>query len=134
MSKNSKVTIAMIIFHTLLMILSFVVMEYGLDMNSTLVIIVEGASMTFFTSIDEVKDGVYQYFYKWKLFFKYKWIQFIIGVLGSYWFIYIKVIPAKKFLVVIASHLLYQMKVHFWYVKRKVLPFYIAIKLWLSKV
>ncbi|MCU5097264.1 MULTISPECIES: hypothetical protein [Bacillus cereus group] len=133
MSKHSKVTSAMIILHTLLMILSFVVMKYRLDMDSTLVIIVEGASMGFFTGIDEVKDGVYQYFYKWKLFFKYKWIQFIIGVLGSCWFIYIKVIPAKKFLVV-ASKLLYQMKVHFWYVKWKVFLLYITIKLWLSKV
>lgn len=134
MSKRFKVTITMLTLHGLLMILSFVVMEYQFNMDSTLVIIVESLSMGVFTSIDEVKDEVYRRFYKCKKLLKRKWTQFIIGVLGGYWFICIKAIPAKKFLKVVANELLFQMKVHFWYVKWKFSLFYIAIKLWIFKV
>ncbi|MDP9742869.1 UNVERIFIED_ORG: hypothetical protein QFZ59_004699 [Bacillus sp. B2I3] len=133
MSKRSKVTIAMLTLHGLIMILSFVVMKYELNIDSTFVLTVESLSMAFFTSIDEVKDGIYQRVCKCKKLIKRKWNQFIIEVLGGFWFICIKAISAKNFLAVLTNELLFQIKVPFWYVKWKVSLFYLTIKLWTSK-
>jgi hypothetical protein len=119
MSTRSKVTLTMLILHGLLMIVSYLVMKYKLNMDSTFVLTIESISMGVFTSIDEVKDAVYLRFVLCKDFIIRNLKQFAIEVLGGCWLICIKASPAKNLLEAALKELMFLLKVGFWYIKWK---------------